>query len=71
MFIAILRPHRIGSHPDFSLPGVPVQVTLGAIDISLTVVALQSVLLGGLGTREEKEIINAYTMDILLYHQIA
>lgn len=36
------------SHPDFWLPRAAIQVTLGAIDIRLTVIPLQLVLLSGL-----------------------
>lgn len=41
------------SHPDFSLSWIPIEVTLGAIYVGLTVVALQPVLLGGLKNKQE------------------
>lgn len=40
------------SHPDFSLSGISIEVTLGAVHVALTVVTLQSVLFGGLGVKK-------------------
>lgn len=37
------------THPNLGLPGPPIEVALGSIDISLAVVAFQAMLLGGLG----------------------
>lgn len=39
------------SYPNFSFSGIPIQVTFGAVDIRLTVVPFQFVLLRCLNTR--------------------
>lgn len=39
------------SYPDFGLSGSAGEVTPGAVDVTLAVVSLQPVLLGGLGGR--------------------
>lgn len=47
-----LRKYQLPSfrtHPNLSLPGPPIEVALGPIDIGLAVVAFQAMLLGGLG----------------------
>lgn len=41
--------HSFKTHPNLSLPGSPIEVTLGSVDISLAVVAFHAMLLGGLG----------------------
>lgn len=39
----------VTEEPNLGLPGPPIEVALGPIDISLAVVAFQAMLLGGLG----------------------
>lgn len=46
-----LRKYQLPSfktHPNFSLPGPPIEVALGPIAIGLAMVAFQAMLLGGL-----------------------